>query len=173
MGGSVGPPRPLLMSDNVLVWPTTSATEDAGSFLAATTTPSTSSMTAGVIFRALATGAAVACERLSEVTKIAVIPVSARTWRSSWARALPAAFNGGSLSALAVTSAWRTRTSVGVMAGLLPAAGDDERDRAQEDLDVGPQRPVRHVEVVDGRHLAQRDARGAEDLPVAGHPWRQ
>jgi hypothetical protein len=37
-----------------------------------------------------------------------------------------------------------------------PAASDDVRDGAQQDLDVGPERPVGHVEVVHHRHLPQR-----------------
>jgi hypothetical protein len=47
----------------------------------------------------------VACERWREVTKIALIPVSASTSRSARARTFPAAFSGGSLSKPAVTSA--------------------------------------------------------------------
>jgi|ERR1039458_5419641 hypothetical protein len=37
--------------------------------------------------------------------------------------------------------------------GSQPPASDDEGPRAQQDLDVGPQRPVGDVEIVDRHHL--------------------
>jgi hypothetical protein len=37
-----------------------------------------------------------------------------------------------------------------------PAASDDVREGAQEDLDVCPERPVGHVQIVHHRHLPQR-----------------
>src|SRR5690349_136235 len=52
---------------------------------------------------------------------------------------------------------------------LLPAPGEHMAGGAHEDLRVRPQRPVGDVEVVDRDHLAQRDPRRAEHLPVAGH----
>src|SRR3954454_8647880 len=52
---------------------------------------------------------------------------------------------------------------------LHPASRKHMGDRAEEQLDVGPQRPVGDVEVIDLDHLVHRDARGAEDLPRPGH----
>ncbi len=40
--------------------------------------------------------------------------------------------------------------------GSQPAASDDVRESAQEDLDVCPERPVGHIQVVHHRHLPQR-----------------
>ena len=37
-----------------------------------------------------------------------------------------------------------------------PAASDDVREGAQEDLDVCPERPVSHIQIVHHRHLPQR-----------------
>src|SRR5215212_9942422 len=46
------------------------------------------------------------------------------------------------------------------------------RHRADQRLDVAPQGPIGPIEVVHLRHLMQRHARGAQDLPVAGHAGR-
>src|SRR5437588_5019781 len=45
-----------------------------------------------------------------------------------------------------------------------------ERDRLQQNLDVPPQGPVRHVQVVDPDHVLEWDAGRALDLPVPGDP---
>ena len=44
--------------------------------------------------------------------------------------------------------------------------------RAQQELEVEPERPVGHVEVVDPDHLLHRHAR-AEHLPGTGHAGRE
>src|SRR4051812_32943630 len=52
------------------------------------------------------------------------------------------------------------------------AARSDVQHRAQEQLEVVPERPVGYVEVIDADHLVHRHPGGAEDLPRAGHPRR-
>ena len=42
---------------------------------------------------------------------------------------------------------------------------EDRRDCTHEELDVPPQRPVRHVEVVEADHLLERDLGAPVDLP--------
>src|SRR4051794_16350328 len=82
-------------------------------------------------------------------------------------------------TAAALASSARAGDSLLLTRGRLPAAASDalaaheERHRAQQDLDVGPQRPARDVEVVDLDHLGERDLRGAEHLPRARHAGRQ
>ena len=44
---------------------------------------------------------------------------------------------------------------------------EHDRDRLAEDLQVPPERPVRHVEVVELDHLVERDVVAAEHLPEA------
>src|SRR5438067_245909 len=45
--------------------------------------------------------------------------------------------------------------------------------RTEQQLDVGPERPARHIQVVDLDHLLERHAAAAEDLPRASHAGRQ
>src|SRR3954453_21247831 len=81
-------------------------------------------------------------------------------------RPLPAAtpaFGGG----------WSRATTRGlvVLVGA-PRAGDRD-DRANQQLDVAPERPVRDVQVVQREHLLEGDVRAAMDLPEAGQARHQ
>ena len=53
------------------------------------------------------------------------------------------------------------------------APAEDRRQRVNQQPDVLPERPVRHVEVVELHHLLERDRRPAEHLPEAGDPRRE
>src|SRR5438105_1427358 len=47
---------------------------------------------------------------------------------------------------------------------------EDDRNRLAEDLQVPPEGPVRHVEVVELDHLVERDVVAPEHLPEPGDP---
>src|ERR1022692_3865625 len=60
-----------------------------------------------------------------------------------------------------------TREDTTCSARLLAATAGEVSDRLDDDLDVGPRRPVGDVEVVDLDHLGEWNARRAERLPAA------
>src|SRR3954465_8501400 len=44
-------------------------------------------------------------------------------------------------------------------------------DCSQYQLEIAPKRPVRHVDVVQTRHLLERDGTPPEDLPEPRYSW--
>src|SRR4051812_19342638 len=53
------------------------------------------------------------------------------------------------------------------------SAPRDDDNGADEQLDVAPERPVSHVQVVQVDHVLERDVRSAMDLPEAGQPGHE
>src|ERR1700721_3682735 len=71
-----------------------------------------------------------------------------------------------------VTETIRAR-SIARYPRLEPSEVDYVRDGAQDDLDVVPERPVGHVQIIDRHHFSQRHTRRAEYLPWPRHSRSQ
>src|SRR5215210_3309491 len=66
-----------------------------------------------------------------------------------------------------------TRAPASFTSSVDATPAEDGRQRVDQQPDVLPERPVRHVEVVELHHLLERDVRPAEHLPEAGDARRQ
>src|SRR4051794_12486097 len=62
---------------------------------------------------------------------------------------------------------WSRAMTRGLVLVGAPRAGDRD-DRANQQLDVAPERPVRDVQVVQREHVLEGDVRAAMDLPEPG-----
>src|SRR4051812_34654720 len=65
------------------------------------------------------------------------------------------------------------RTKLSCIASVRASARYDDRKRSEEQADVVPQRPVRHVQVVELHHLLEWDVGATEHLPDARDARRE
>src|SRR6478609_8310377 len=103
-------------------------------------------------------------------------PAWAHSAASAWSRSSPGSTRAASCCR-PTRRCWRAAASCAVarLAGscsglrsVRAAAAHDCGQRAGEQLEVAPERPVGHVEVVERDHLGERDVAAAHDLPEAG-----